>query len=128
MRCLDISGDQIPKLLQATIEGYPIENAIIAMAQLRYLSEKYLKVINILQEKLEKINEETKKKIIYDAIYVLKVAYESFREIEKRVYKALNNNTVQAKVLLEEIEILKQEFREVNDALMELIRQRWWTW
>ena len=112
--------------MMAVIEGYPMGNIEAAMEELAYVTSEYLEIAEMLEKKLEKINDDFKRKIISNAIFVLRIACQEFDRIRQEVHKSLN--PIKTEVLLEQIEILKHEFEEINRALIELVKLKWWMW
>ena len=125
---METSERRIPRLMMAVIEGYPLGNLEAAMEELAYVASEYLEIAEMLKEKAIRLTDETKRRILNDAVYVLENAYDEFTKVRKNVKANLKNNGVVAEFLLEQLAIIREEFREINKALMELVRIRWWEW
>jgi len=123
---METSERRIPRLMMAVLEGYPLGNIEAAMEELAYVTSEYLEIAEMLEKKLEKINDDFKRKIISNAIFVLRIACQEFDRIRQEVHKSLN--PIKTELLLEQIEILKHEFEEINRALIELVKLKWWMW
>jgi len=114
--------------MMAVLEGYPLGNLEAAMEELAYVTYEYLEIAEMLKEKAIRLTDETKRRILNDAVYVLENACDEFTKVRKNVKENLKNNGVVAEFLLEQLAIIREEFREINKALMELVRIRWWEW
>jgi len=124
----EIPEHRIPRLMIAVTEGYPLGNLEAAMEELAYVASEYLGIAAMLKEKAIKLTDESKKRMLHDAVYVLETACHELAKVRKNVEKNLKTNGVIAEFLLEQVAIVREEFREINKALMELVELKWWTW
>jgi len=119
---------RIPRLIEAILDGFPVGNLQAAIEELQCKIVEYREIEKILREKIEKINEESKKRILLlqDAIFVLESACD---ELQKSLITLSSNiNEIKAQMLQEQVTILREEFKEINKALLELIKRQWWKW
>jgi hypothetical protein len=119
---------RIPRLMKAVVEGAPMGNLRAAIEELAYIVTEYQQISAKLEEKAATLTDESKRHVLYNAVWVLNDACGEFERIKERVLKNVQQKGIMTEMILEEIAILESEFAEIRKALMQLIEMRYWLW